>query len=113
MDLCISCVPACSPCSSSKFQNLLYGRHWGLSRWSLHPPPIRDRAASDQGPGHRTATYGVVAARRPPMSLNVQPRTYRNLCCTGGTTPTCQPGTLRIVRMALLTEPVPRSVRQV
>ena len=30
-----------------------------------------------------------------------------------GTTPTCHSGTLRIVRMALLTEPVPRSVRQV
>ena len=30
-----------------------------------------------------------------------------------GTTPTCHYGTLRIVRMALLTEPVPRSVRQV
>ena len=37
---------------------------------SLHPPPIRDRAASDQGPGHRTVTYGVVAARRPPMDDN-------------------------------------------
>ena len=49
---------------------------------SLHPPPIRDRAASDQGPGHRTATYGFVAARRPPMHRTVQHCTYRNLCCT-------------------------------
>ena len=30
-----------------------------------------------------------------------------------GTPPTCHSGTLRIVRMALLTEPVPRSVQQV
>ena len=57
----------------------------------------RDRAASDQGPGHRTVTYGVVAARRPPMSLNVQPSTYRNLCCLVVHDVTCQPGTLRIV----------------
>ena len=64
---------------------------------SLHPPPIRDRAASDQGPRHRTATYGVVAARRPPMSLNVQPRTYRNLCCLVVYDVTCQPGTQRKV----------------
>ena len=44
--------------------------------------PLRDRAASDQDPGHHTVTYGVVAARRPPMDVNSQPRTYRNLCCT-------------------------------
>ena len=29
--------------------------------------PLRDRAASDRGPGHSTDTYGVVAARRAPM----------------------------------------------
>ena len=46
------------------------------------PSPLRDRAASDQGPGHHTVTYGVAAARRPPMDVNSQPRTYRNLCCT-------------------------------
>ena len=27
------------------------------------PPLVRDLAASDQGPGHRTVTFGVVAAR--------------------------------------------------
>ena len=31
---------------------------------------LRDRAASEQGPGHHTVTYGVVAARRPPMDNN-------------------------------------------
>ena len=46
------------------------------------PPSLRDRAASDQGPGHHTATCGVVSAQRSPMSLNVQSSTYRNLCCT-------------------------------
>ena len=30
-------------------------------------PPLPDRVASDQGPGQRTVTYVVVAARRPPM----------------------------------------------
>ena len=72
----------------------------------------RDRAASDQGPGHHTVTYGVVAARRPPMgepTNNARSATSVALC----TTPTCHSGTLQIVRMALLTEPVPRSVRQV
>ena len=46
-------------------------------------PFVSDRAASDQGPCHLTDTYGVVAARRPPMEQTVQHRTYRNLCCTG------------------------------
>ena len=31
---------------------LLYGRHWGLSRWRLvQSLPLRDRAASNRGPG--------------------------------------------------------------
>ena len=68
---------------SCNLDALLYGRHWGLSRWCLGPlPSLRDCAASDQGPSHRAATYGVVAARRPPMEQTVQHRTYRNLCCT-------------------------------
>ena len=72
--------PACAETS------LLHARRPSL--WTplgvipVASPSLPDRAASDKGPGHRTATYGVVAARRPPMSLNVQPRTYRNLCCT-------------------------------
>ena len=33
-------------------------------------PPLPDRVASDEGPGQRTVTYGVVAARRPPMDNN-------------------------------------------
>ena len=49
---------------------------------SLLPSPSRDRAASDQGPGHCTVTYGVVAARRPPLLTNSQQRTFRNPCCT-------------------------------
>ena len=48
--------------------HLLYGRHWGLSRRRLGlSPSLPDRAASDQGPGQHTVTYGVVAARRPTM----------------------------------------------
>ena len=46
------------------------------------PSTLRDRAASDQGPRSPHCTYGVVAARRPPMDENSQPRTYRNLCCS-------------------------------
>ena len=61
---------------SCNLDALLYGRHWGLSRWCLGPlPSLRDCAASDQGPSHRAATYGVVAARRPPMSQN-RPTTH-------------------------------------
>ena len=60
------------PCAETSFCNLevhlLYGRHWGLSRRRLGlSPSLPDRAASDQGPGQHTVTYGVVAARRPPM----------------------------------------------
>ena len=43
---------------------LLYERHWGLSRWRSGTDP------RGHGPRPRfqsTATYGVVAARRPPM----------------------------------------------
>ena len=74
--------------------------------------PLRDRAASDQGPGHSTVLTG--------SSLHGGPQCTEpsNTACTAasaahGTTPTCHSGTLRIVRMVLLTEPVPRSVRQV
>ena len=50
---------------------LLHRRHWGLSRWRLvQLLSLRDRAASNRGPGHHTVTYGVVAARRPPMEQN-------------------------------------------
>ena len=53
---------------SSLLEVLLHRRHWGLSRWCLvRLPSLRDRAASDQGPGHHSFTYDVVAARRPPM----------------------------------------------
>ena len=45
--------------------------------------PARDHAASDQGSAYITGTYGVVAARRPPMWENNQHRMYRNLCCSG------------------------------
>ena len=94
--------PSCS------LDALLYGRHRGLSRWRLAPlPSLRDCAASDQGPSHLTSTYGVVAARRPPMKRTTNhARTATSVALV--TQRTCQPGTLRIVRMALLTEPVPR-----
>ena len=42
-----------------------------LFRWRLGLlPSSSDCAASDQGPGHRTVTYGLVAGRRPPMWKN-------------------------------------------
>ena len=38
---------------------LLHRRHWGLSRWRLvRLPPLRGRAASDQGPRHHTSLTG-------------------------------------------------------
>ena len=38
---------------------LLHRRHWGLSWWRLiRLPPLRDRAASDQGPGHLAVLTG-------------------------------------------------------
>ena len=38
---------------------LLYGRHWELSRWRLVQfLPLRDRAASNRGPGHITVLTG-------------------------------------------------------
>ena len=62
---------------------LLYGRHWGLSRWRLvQLPPLRDRAASDQGPGHLAVLTGSSLHGGPQWNTTVQPRTYRNLCCT-------------------------------
>ena len=56
--------------------------HWHTAFSNFHLPfhlqfvtldfVLSDRAASDQGPGHRTVTYGVVAARRPPVWENNQ-----------------------------------------
>ena len=38
---------------------LLHRRDWGLFRWRLvRHPPLRDRAASDQGPGHLAVLTG-------------------------------------------------------
>ena len=78
------------PCS--KLDLLLYGRHWGLSWWRLvQLPPLRDRAASDQGPGH----LAVLRGRRCTAAPNESERT--NTACTAtsvalGTLLTCQPG---------------------
>ena len=61
---------------------LHYGRHWGLSRWRLvQSPPLRDRAASNRGPGHSTVLTGSSLHGGPQWNTTVQPRTYRNLCC--------------------------------
>ena len=44
---------------SSFLDVLLLRRHWVLSQWRLVQfPPSRDRAASDQGPGHSTVLAG-------------------------------------------------------
>ena len=56
-------VERCSspPCAdTSCFLDVLhYGCHWGLSPWhSVQFSPLRDRAASDQGPGHSTVLTG-------------------------------------------------------
>ena len=105
--LLVRIPPSCFP------DVLHYGRHWGLSRWRLvQYLPLRDRAANDQGPGHSTVLTGSSLHGGPQCtepSNNARTATSVAL----GTPRMCQPGTLRIVRMALLTEPVPRSVRQV
>ena len=47
----------------------------GLSRWRLvQLPPLRDRGQRPR-PWSPRCTYGVVAARRPPMSQN-RPTTH-------------------------------------
>ena len=51
--LLVRIPPSCFP------DVLHYGRHWGLSRWRLVQfPPLRDRAASNRGPGHSTVLTG-------------------------------------------------------
>ena len=55
----------------------------GLSRWRLvQSPPLRDRAASDQGPGHTTVLTGSSLHGGPQWTTTDQHCTYRNLCCT-------------------------------
>ena len=74
--------------------------------------PLRDRAASDQGPGHLAVLMGSSLHGGPQCSEpSNTARTATSVALV--TQRTCHAGTLRIVRMALLTEPVPRSVRQV
>ena len=98
---------------SCNLDALLYGRHRGLSRWRLGPLLLYVTA--------RPATKApVTALLLTGSSLHGGPQcsepsnTARTATSVALVTPlTCQPGTLRIVRMALLTEPVPRSVRQV
>ena len=73
---------------------------------------LRIRAASDQGPGSSLYLRGRRCTAAPNGAE--PPNTARTAASAAlGTPPTCHSGTLRIVRMALLTEPVPRSVRQV
>ena len=44
---------------STLLEVLLHRRHWGLSRWRLvQLLSLRDRAASDQGPGHHAVLTG-------------------------------------------------------
>ena len=45
-------------------------------------PSLRDRAASDQGPGHLTVLTGSSLHGGPQRKRTDQHRTYRNLCCT-------------------------------
>ena len=60
-----------------------------------------------EAPGHHTDTYGVVAARPPPMEQKtVQHRTYRNLCLRASLA-------LADCDMPLLTAQVCGGVRQV
>ena len=62
---------------------LHYGRHWGLSRWRLvQSLPLRDRAASNRGPGHSTVLTGSSLHGGPQWTTTDQHCTYRNLCCT-------------------------------
>ena len=55
----------------------------GLSRWRLvQPPPLRDHAASEQGPSHLAVLTGSSLHGAHPTEQTVQHCTYRNLCCT-------------------------------
>ena len=75
------------------------------------PSPLRDRAASDQGPRHLPVTYGVVATRRPPNG-----RQPTNTACTAtSVAPGTQRATLALTDsdVALLTERDRGGVRQV
>ena len=68
-------------------------RHWGLSRWRLvQLPPLRDRAASDQGPGHLAVLTGPSMRGGPsePERTNTARTATSDARCTQRT---CQPGT--------------------
>ena len=98
---------------SCNLDALLYGRH------REYPGGVLDRSLLYVTA--RPATKApVTALLLTGSSLHVGPQcsepsnTARTATSVALVTQrTCQPGTLRIVRMALLTEPVPRSVRQV
>ena len=48
---------------------LLHRRRWGLSRWRLvQLPPLRDRAASDQGPGHHAVLTAAPNEQNGPTT---------------------------------------------
>ena len=72
--------PACAETS------LLHARRPSL--WTplgvipVASPSLRDRAASDQGPGQHAVLTGSSLHGGPPMEQTAQQRTYRSLCCT-------------------------------
>ena len=75
---------------------LIYGRHLGVIPVASGtvPPLFRDRAASDQGPGHRTVLTGSSLHGGPQlMRTTNNARTATSVAL--GTPTTCQPGTSR------------------
>ena len=70
MDLCSAAETCLSFCSSANVQNFTFmDTSWGVipaGVWFTFSLFVTARPVTE-GPGHSTATYGVVAARRPPM----------------------------------------------
>ena len=91
----ISCLRGDRPpsCSTSFSMDAT----WGIPVASSTDPSLRDRAASNQGPGHITVLTGSSLHGAPQRSK--QSNTARTATSVAlGTTHTCQPGTSRIVR---------------
>ena len=74
-------------------------------------PSIRVLCRSSNPTHETTSPPAACSMTEVRLLLRNNARTATSIAA--GTTPTCHTGTLRIVRMALLTEPVPRSVQQV
>ena len=77
----ISCLRGDLPSASLK--SFFTDATGGYSGGGLvQSPPLRDRAASNRDPGHRTVLTRSSLHGDPQWTRTDQHRTYRNLCCT-------------------------------